>query len=162
MTDINKKTTCGVIIINEFNELLMGKSNGNNFFDIPKGLKDEGETYLQAAIRECKEETNLSFNSEELIDLGLFPYNKEKNIYLFFIKLNKEKINMNNLKCNSYYEHYYSKKMLPEIDYFNWINCNELNQKASKSMFKILSHVFSNHPLFLEVVNESKKLSSKI
>jgi hypothetical protein len=38
------KTSCGVLILNEFNELLLCHSTGNSFFDIPKGGKEEGET----------------------------------------------------------------------------------------------------------------------
>ncbi len=151
-----KKTTCGIIILNEENEILMGKSNGNNFFDIPKGLKDEGESYIDAAIRECHEETNIHFQKDVLKDIGLFEYNKEKNIYLFFIKLNKKNINMEDLKCNSFFEHYYSKKILPEIEYFNWININNIEQHTAKSMSKILNKIIPS------LIYENKEEASMI
>lgn len=38
-----KKTTCGIIIKNEFNEILLGHSTNNIHYDIPKGIKENKE-----------------------------------------------------------------------------------------------------------------------
>ena len=38
-----KMISCGVIILNEFDEILMGHSTGNTFYDLPKGGVEEGE-----------------------------------------------------------------------------------------------------------------------
>ena len=40
---VNMTTSCGVIILNEYNEMFMGHSTGNKFHDLPKGMLDEGE-----------------------------------------------------------------------------------------------------------------------
>ena len=50
-----KQISCGILIFNSQNELFVCHSTGNNFFDIPKGLKDENETFIQTAIRELME-----------------------------------------------------------------------------------------------------------
>lgn len=133
------KTSCGVIIINEQNELFMGHSTGNKFYDIPKGLLDEGETEYQCALRECNEETSIDLSNKSLKDLGLFPYNKEKNLHLFIVFLNKNEIELENLVCNSFFEDFYTKKMKPEVDEFKWVSLNELTEHCAKSMGKLLN-----------------------
>lgn len=133
------KTSCGVIIVNEQNELFMGHSTGNKFYDIPKGLLDEGETEYQCALRECNEETSIDLSNKSLKDLGLFPYNKEKNLHLFIVFLNKNEIELENLVCNSFFEDFYTKKMKPEVDEFKWVSLNELTEHCAKSMGKLLN-----------------------
>lgn len=46
------------------NELIYGK----NVLSLPKGHKEDGETLLQTAIRECFEETNVVINPENVVD----------------------------------------------------------------------------------------------
>jgi len=133
------KTSCGVIIINEQNELFMGHSTGNKFYDIPKGLLDEGETEYECALRECKEETSIDLSHKSLKDLGLFPYNKERNLHLFIVFLNKSEIELEKLVCNSFFEDYYSKKMKPEVDEFKWVSLEQLTEHCAKSMGKLLN-----------------------
>lgn len=141
------KTSCGIIIINEYNELFMGHATGNKFFDIPKGMLEENEEPVVCAIRECKEETSLIFSDTQLKELGVFPYNREKNLHLFLIYVNKEDIIIEDLVCNSFFENYYTKKMQPEVDYFSWISLNELTENCAKSMGKLLNKM-KNDGLF--------------
>jgi predicted NUDIX family NTP pyrophosphohydrolase len=150
------KTSCGVLIINEFNEIFVGHSTGNKFFDIPKGLLDEGETPINCAIRECQEESSIVLHKESLIDLGLFKYNKEKNLHLFLTSVKKESIDLKSLVCTSMFEHVYTKKMLPEADYFKWMKFEDVTIDCAKSMGKLLSSLietntikysFENHQL---------------
>ena len=141
------KTSCGVIIINEYNEIFMGHSTGNKFYDIPKGLLDEGENELQCALRECMEETSIDLSSKSLEVIGLCPYNKEKNLYLFVVSIKKSEIELDNLVCNSFFEDYYSKKLKPEVDEFKWISVNELTQNCAKSMGVLLNKLKDNHVL---------------
>ena len=133
------KTSCGVIIINEKNEIFMGHSTGNKFYDIPKGLLDEGENELECALRECKEETSIDLTNKPLKDLGLFSYNKEKNLYLYLLFIKKEEIDLGGLVCNSFFEDFYSKKMKPEVDEFKWISLDSLTENCAKSMGKLLN-----------------------
>ncbi len=138
------KTSCGVLIVNEFNEIFVGHSTGNKFFDIPKGMLDEGEIPIDCAIRECQEETSIILTKEELKDLGLFKYNKEKNLHLFFTEVMKSSIDLNSLVCTSMFEHYYTKKLVPEVDSFKWIGFNEIDSHCAKSMAKLLNSIFIN------------------
>jgi len=48
--------------------LLLKENNGK--YDLPKGHVEEGETFLEGALRECYEETGLHHHK----DLDVFPY----------------------------------------------------------------------------------------
>lgn len=136
--------SCGILILNQFGEILMGHSNGNNFYDLPKGKLEEGEEHIDCAIRECIEETSLRFEKGELLTLGEFAYNKTKRISLFLKKVKKEDINFEELKCTSMFEHYYTKKLIPEFDSFAWIHYSTIDENCAKSMSILLSKVIAD------------------
>ena len=55
---MKEEKSCGCIIINDQNEVLLIHSNKGHW-DFPKGHIEEGETEVETAKREVKEETNL-------------------------------------------------------------------------------------------------------
>ena len=59
----------GVIIINEDNKILVGKRICKRFpyHSIPGGKVDQGESFEQTAIREIKEETNLTIVTPHVV-----------------------------------------------------------------------------------------------
>lgn len=138
------KLSCGVIIINENNEILMGHVTGNKHYDLPKGMIDENESPLVCAIRECKEETSIELNKEELYDLGEHKYNKEKNLHLFLVYKNKNEIDIKNLECHSFFEDFYTKKLKPEVDGFSWIEIDKIKEYTAKSMGVLLESIKEN------------------
>lgn len=150
------KTSCGIIIVNEYNEIFMGHSTGNKFFDIPKGMLEENEAPIDCAIRECEEETSISIATSQLRELGVFPYNKEKNLHLFFCEMKKSDLILENLVCNSYFEDFYSKKMKPEADYFEWISMDNLTASCAKSMGKLLNKLKEEGQLMTSFSTSSK------
>ena len=152
------KTSCGVIIINEFNELFMGHSTGNKFYDIPKGLLDEGENELACAIRECKEETSIDLSNKNLEVIGLYPYNKEKNLYLFLVSMKKQDIDLNTLVCNSFFEDYYTKKLKPEVDEFKWISVKNVKENCAKSMGVLLEKLIEKNIIQYKDTNNKPKI----
>jgi putative (di)nucleoside polyphosphate hydrolase len=133
------KTSCGIIILNENNEILMGHVTGNKFYDIPKGLQDENEEPIACAIRECQEEISLVFEVSQLTDLGRFAYNKEKNLHFFLTHVNKDSIKIEELFCDSFFEHHYTKKQTPEVDGFKWIPVKDVVAHCAKSMGNLLT-----------------------
>jgi 8-oxo-dGTP pyrophosphatase MutT (NUDIX family) len=133
------KISCGTIILNEYNEILLGHSTGNRFFDLPKGQLEENETPIDCAIRECQEETSLILNKVSLIDLGLQKYNQYKKLHLFLYHTKKESIDFNSLVCKSTFIQPYSKTPAPEIDYFQWVNADEILNFTSKNMGALLT-----------------------
>lgn len=74
-------TTHGIFIIDKRLRILCVHPTGSpdTVWSIPKGGADEGETSIQAAIRELKEETNFNYNDfEDSMEyyeyIGCFPY----------------------------------------------------------------------------------------
>ena len=61
-------TTCATIITDGLNILVCHPTGASfkEFWSFPKGMKDAKETELDAAIRELREETGLSFEIDEL------------------------------------------------------------------------------------------------
>lgn len=122
-----KEISSGIIIINKNNQILacrpFGKNDGR--FDIPKGHIENGETPYQAAIRETFEETGLDMSNIELIDLGLFKYIKNKDLYLFKCEYNIE--DLSKLNCTTYFEIKGNK--FPEVDSYEWINIEDVENK---------------------------------
>lgn len=61
---MKEEKSCGCIIINDKNEVLLIHHNAGHW-DFPKGHVEEGETEVQTAIREVKEETNIDVEVNE-------------------------------------------------------------------------------------------------
>ena len=61
---MKEEKSCGCIIINEKNEVLLIHHNAGHW-DFPKGHVEEMETEVQTAIREVKEETNIDVEVNE-------------------------------------------------------------------------------------------------
>ena len=113
-----KRLSCGVVILNPQRELLLCHVTGHNHWDLPKGGIDTGESPLQAALRETREETGLRLRADALHELGLFGYTMKKNLHLFATCL--PRIDIAQLSCESHYIDRYSGRRLPEMDGFGW------------------------------------------
>lgn len=120
-----KKISAGVIIINSKNQILgckpFGKNDGR--YDISKGGIEDGETPLDAAIRETIEETGIDLSSNNIEDLGIFDYRPKKDLYLF--KCQYEIDDLSKLKCTTYFE--INGTEFPEMDGYEWIDINKEN-----------------------------------
>lgn len=95
MNNLKREKSCGCIIIEKDKVLLIQQAEGH--WGFPKGHVEKGETEIETAIREVKEETNLDveinenkrYTIEYIIDKGTL-----KQVVLFIAK----KINGNE-KC---------------------------------------------------------------
>lgn len=85
-------------------------------WDIPKGHVEEGETHVQTALRELKEETGLILKPDDLYDCGLFLYTKYKDLHLYVAETD---VNINNLKCSTYFS--FEGRFPPEIDSYKFV-----------------------------------------
>lgn len=61
-----------VILFDEHHRLLTARSRGTQRFMLPGGKPEPGETALQTAVRECREELGIELDPAELHALGHF------------------------------------------------------------------------------------------
>lgn len=132
-----KTISCGIIILNEFNEFLVGHSTGNDFYDLPKGHREPNESKIECAVRECKEETGIFFSVDELKELRLFKYTKNKDLHLFLANVKKESIKMDLLECIT---HFFDneKRQFPEFDGYEWVHIDDIEKYCTVNMSRVL------------------------
>ena len=132
-----KRLSCGVVIVNDAHELLLCHVTGQNHWDLPKGGIDTGESPLQAALRETREETGLRLAADELIDLGRFAYTSKKDLHLFATCT--ERFDVATLRCESHFAERYSGKPLPEMDRFGWFAFARVAALCTPKMAQVLA-----------------------
>lgn len=128
------KTSAGFILVDGTGKVLVCHVTGCKHWDFPKGNIDEGESAIESAKRELKEETGLDFDSLNkigLVDLGVRSYINSKNLNMFILQVS-DVIDSKSLKCTSYLYSDRFKKTIPENDYFAMVDINQLieNNKA--------------------------------
>ncbi len=132
---MEKKLSCGVLLT-DGKRILLGHPFMSRFWDVPKGELNTGEKYIETAIREFKEETNLTVTRRKLVGLGKFTgYSKKKDLVLFLYWMD-ELPDISKLKCNSTFER--NGKRIPEFDKFKYCNMKEVKEKVTPNLFKIL------------------------
>lgn len=143
-----KKISAGIIIKNEFDEFLLGHSTGNKFYDLFKGGTEPNETLSETALRECYEESGLILEAQKIKNLGLFNYNKEKDLQIFLYEVNKRDIHLDKLVCSTFVvQPTYS---FPEIDRFEWFTITNLLSNTATSMNKIFKKIISENIIHIE------------
>jgi putative (di)nucleoside polyphosphate hydrolase len=113
-------TSCGTLVINRRGDILLCRITGSNKWDIPKGIQDPGETTLEAAMRELREETSLVFDAELFEDLGRFDYRPDKQLHLYRVYAPEDLDSLGHLICTSHFPHRLTGLPTPEVDEFCW------------------------------------------
>lgn len=143
-----KYITAAIVIIDPNGSILACHATGmpkDKGWDFPKGLVGEDESDIFAAMRELQEETDIWLydpngiwnESYRLIDCGVFPHNKEKNIHIFLYRTAWFP-DLNQLKCNSFFE--LNGKSYPEADRYMIIKKEDrhLFNKVLQDKFEII------------------------
>lgn len=136
------ETSCGVVLSNGTHILgciPYGMPKTKHYLDIPKGRKNSGESPIQTALRELREETGLILSKESLIDLGTFKYRPEKNLHLFFFE--KEDISwyIGDYHCTSKF--IINGIEVSEMVGYELVSYEEIEKKFFKSLVPILKNV---------------------
>ena len=132
-----KRISCGVVVFNDEAELLLCHVTGQDHWDLPKGGLDEGETPLQAALRETREETGLALDAAGLLDLGRMPYRARKDLHLFATRL--PRIDPGLLSCESRFSDTVTGARLPEMDGFGWFPFSQIPELCSPKLATVLT-----------------------
>lgn len=134
----NIKTTCGIFIIFK-NEILICHPTNHSWdlWSIPKGVPDDGELFLDAAIREVKEETNITLSKDknEFTELPVSIYkHKEKQLVSYVCMIEKV---TEELICDSFVE----PEGFPEVDEFRWVSFDEAERLLHYSQSAVINDV---------------------
>lgn len=141
---MQKELSAGVIFLNkDRTKIFMGRATNvyPEKWDIPKGHVEENETVLQAAVRECLEETSHTIKSEDLKDLGHFDYSSNKDIHLFMYN-GQDLPDVSQSVCTELFHTPYGS--YPEFDKFAWIPLNEIIDRTGRSLGKVLGVILAN------------------
>ena len=138
-----KLVTAAIVMINKKGDILAGHATGRKMdtgWDFPKGCVDGNESHIHAAVRELMEETGINLwdiEDAKLLDLGIFPHNKEKDIHIYLCQVD-EFPNLDELECTSYFE--LDGKQIPEVNAFKIISKEErhLFNKVLHNKFEII------------------------
>jgi len=132
---MKKKTlSCGGLIFCGKELLICRPRWDSDDWNLPKGMKEEGEEDLETALREIQEETNIVIDRNcKKIDHGIRKWHKTKNVHLYSFFLCKKPTN---IKCNSYFERN-GKSILEMVD-FDWIPIDEIKSYFSPKLGKVV------------------------
>lgn len=133
-----KALSCGVIVRRAVGELLLGHATGRALWDIPKGLRDAGESSVEAALRELIEETGLVIAAERVVDLGLHAYLPRKDLQLFVLDPPDPSIDIAACSCSTTYKARPGGRDIPEVDAYRWAMRSEVAQLCGKNMTRVL------------------------
>lgn len=133
----NRRLSCGIVVLAPSRELLLCHVTGQRHWDLPKGGINEGETPVQAAVRETVEETGLAFAPQALLDLGHFAYTGKKDLHLFAAL--SARVDPAALCCESTFVERGSSRRLPEMDGFGWFALDRLHELCTARMAAVLS-----------------------
>jgi 8-oxo-dGTP pyrophosphatase MutT (NUDIX family) len=128
------KTVSAGILVKCKDKYVIGHVTGNSHYDIFKGRTETGESLLQTAIRECKEESSLIFSGADMQYLGMNNYTPKKDLALFIAR--KDDVIIEDLSCQLLMEN-----DLTEMDFYELVTFDELITKVGKSMRKVLKYL---------------------
>jgi putative (di)nucleoside polyphosphate hydrolase len=131
-----KQLSAGILVLHDDGALLLAHATGARHWDIPKGLVDDGESPLQAALREASEECGLAFDAAALLELGRYPYRPAKDLHLFATLASH--LDPAQCRCTSFFRDRFGRPV-PEADAYAWVPFAQLPERCAKSMFKLLS-----------------------
>ena len=109
---MRQEKSCGTIVINDNKVLVIRQKQG--FWGFPKGHIEEGESEIQTAIRETKEETNLDVIIEDETRFCLNYIIEDKQINKYVVYFIAKAIN-NDVKLQ-----------IEEIDDIAWVDIEKV------------------------------------
>lgn len=127
--------SAGILFLNN-GSVLMGHATETPHWDIPKGRIEKGESPINAAIRECFEETGVVVEQHELLSLGLIDYTSKKELVLFvYVGNNYPEAE----KCVCASTFVKNGRTITEMDDFKYVPYSQIRDHARKTMGNLLT-----------------------
>lgn len=130
--------SAGFIIIDKSTKKVLachptGRHTDHAFsFDIPKGHVEPGETPIEAATRELREESGIVLpEGQPIHEIGHVHYNSKKSLHLFSTEMD---VNLDELHCTSMFTDSYGNR-LKEVDKFI------LTDRCDQFFFNMRRHI---------------------
>jgi len=134
-------TTCG-LVVKSSDLYLICHPYGGKKWDIPKGVMEDGESELETAYRETKEETGLNLLEVEgdLSLLGKFKYYGRSKELVAFLLESERNLTLEILQCMSFI-YKGNLKGKPEHDDFAWVPLEDAILMTHKTVSKVFKKV---------------------
>ncbi len=113
-------------------------ATGRNYWDIPKGVRDDGETAVAAALRELHEEAGIELDEGQVRDAGVHKYLPRKDLHLFVLDPPEPSLNVDACRCSTHYTPRYGTREIPEVDAYRWAARSEVPELCGKNMTRVL------------------------
>ena len=137
MIDFGKRLSCGIVVLSPRAELLLCHVTGRDRWDLPKGGRRFGESAMQAALRETREETGLELSAAALRDLGRFDYGPAKDLHLFATRT--DRFDVAGLHCDSHFWQHFTGRRLPEMDGYGWFGFERIGALCPPKLAAVLT-----------------------
>jgi 8-oxo-dGTP pyrophosphatase MutT (NUDIX family) len=128
-------TSCGVVVTDGA-RLLLGHATRSPRWDVPKGIAEPGESLLETAVRELREETGLEADPGLLVPLGTHRYLPGKQLALF--RWRRALPDPETLVCSTNFQAR-DGAWVPEFDRFGLFAWDEALARVGKNMHRVLS-----------------------
>lgn len=120
--------SCGAIVVDDEKVLLVKHNAGH--WDFPKGHVEEGETEIETAIREVKEETNIDIKIEKE-NKYISEYSPKENVMKTVIYFIGEKVGGED------------KPQIEEVSDVEWLDVNKAieritHQRSKEIMMQVI------------------------
>lgn len=139
------KISCGMVVLNPQATAILGcKAYGrtDNLLDLPKGMREPKESYIDTAWRELLEETGLTELQVEVLcyDPHLFTYTNGKKLALFPAQM-REDYDLSKLKCSSCFQTPTGESK-PEMVGYEWVLLEDIDTRFYPKLTKPLLTLF--------------------
>lgn len=140
------KESAGLVIIYD-NKILMGHPTNASWwksYSIPKGGIDKGETRLQAAIRETREEVGIDVpkslidKTEHQFSLTTKKHGYHKVVYYFIVRIDDlGQLGLNDIKIPK------SQLSIKEMDWAGFLTLKEARKRSTPSQLALINNLVS-------------------
>lgn len=143
---MGKTIAAGIFLVRKDGMLLVchPTNHAPDFWSIPKGKVDDGEAFIDGAIRETYEETNIDLSKcKGIRALDVVSYKSKKKVLHPFVALERNNTSLDwdnfEIKCNSNVPE--DRGGFPEMDDYKWVSLDEAKMLLHETQVACLDKI---------------------